>query len=150
MTIHKTKNGSVAQWIEHGFSKPRVTGSNPVGITKRSIEVMVTCPTVSWAPRVRFSHRPQGFTEKFSSGCLPETELEVNLKNWKDNGGCLPALDAGGHRFESYFPDTILLHSSNGQDACLSSRQQGFDSLMEYKNEWSMRMLKLTIKRIDN
>ena len=26
-------------------------------------------------------------------------------KNWEDNGGCLPALDAGGHRFESYFPD---------------------------------------------
>jgi len=26
--------------------------------------------------------------------------MKVNLQNWKDNGGCLPALDAGGRRFE--------------------------------------------------
>lgn len=27
----------------------------------------------------------------------------------------------------------ITLYSSNGQDACLSSRKQGFDSLIEYE-----------------
>lgn len=74
---------------------------------------MVTCLTVAQALRVRFSHRPQRFTENFRSDCLSEKIFEVNLQNWKDNGGCLPALDAGGHRFESYFPDN-LLHSSNG------------------------------------
>lgn len=40
-------------------------------------------------------------------------ELKVNLQNWKDNGGWLPVLDAGGRKFESCFPDS-LLHSSNG------------------------------------
>lgn len=33
-------------------------------------------------------------------GSIPES-----TQNWEDNGGCLPALDAGGRRFESYFPD---------------------------------------------
>ena len=55
----------------------------------------------------------KGSRKNFRSDCLSEKNFEVNLQNWKDNGGCLPALDAGGHRFESYFPDN-LLHSSNG------------------------------------
>lgn len=74
---------------------------------------MVTCLTVAQALRVRFSHRPQRFTENFRSDCLLEKIFEVNLQNWKDNGGCLPVLDAGGRKFESCFPDN-LLHSSNG------------------------------------
>ena len=102
------KMASQLNWIEHGFSKPRVTGSNPVEVTKRSIEVTVTCPTVSWVLRVRFSHRPQRFMERFCSGCLPEKDVEVNLQSWKDNGGCLPVLDAGGRKFESCFPDRMI------------------------------------------
>lgn len=31
---HSHFNDFVAQWIEHGFSKPRVTGSSPVEVTK--------------------------------------------------------------------------------------------------------------------
>ena len=38
-------------------------------------------------------------------------DFEVNLQNWKDNGGCLPVLDAGGRKFESCFPDEKV----NGQ-----------------------------------
>lgn len=66
---------------------------------------MVTFPTVSRALRVRFPHRPQRFTQNFWSDCLSEKIFKVNLQNWKDNGGCLPVLDAGGRKFESCFPD---------------------------------------------
>lgn len=88
-----------------GFLNPGLKVRALSELQKRSIEVMVTCPTVSWALRVRFSHRPQRFTEKLRSGCLPEKSFEMNLQNWKDNGGCLPVLDAGGRKFESCFPD---------------------------------------------
>jgi hypothetical protein len=37
-------------------------------------------------------------------GSIPES----TPKNWEDNGGCLPALDAGGRRFESCFPDILI------------------------------------------
>lgn len=88
-----------------GFLNPGLEVRILSGSQKRSIEVMVTCPTVSWALRVRFSHRPQRFIESICSGCLPEKNIEVNLQNWKDNGGCLPVLDAGGRKFESCFSD---------------------------------------------
>ncbi len=32
----------------------------------------------------------------------------VGTANWEDNGGCLPALDAGGRKFESCFSDEML------------------------------------------
>ena len=38
--------------------------------------------------------------ESEEQGSIPE-----NTQNWEDNGGCLPALDAGGRRFEPCFPD---------------------------------------------
>lgn len=51
--------------VERLIVNQKVTGSSPVKIANSSvernrlIEVMVTCPTVSRAPRVRFSYKPQ-------------------------------------------------------------------------------------------
>lgn len=33
--------------------------------------------------------------------------FDFSTMYWKDNDGCLPALDAGGCRFESCFPDQL-------------------------------------------
>lgn len=41
--------------------------------------------------------------ESAEQGSIPEN----TQNNWEDNGGCLPALDAGGRRFESYFSDKM-------------------------------------------
>ena len=35
----------------------------------------------------------------------------VGTANWEDNGGCLPALDAGGRKFESCFSDDLIKSS---------------------------------------
>ena len=71
----------------------------------------LTFPTVSREKRVRLSYGPQMvflvYLVKISDcgseeqGSIPEN----TQNNWEDNGGCLPALDAGGRRFESCFSD---------------------------------------------
>lgn len=53
---------------------------------------------------VRILSESPGFMEIFPSGCLPERNRS-EPQSWKDNGGCLPVLDAGGRKFESCFPD---------------------------------------------
>lgn len=44
-------------------------------------------------------------------GSIPEN----TQNNWEDNGGCLPALDAGGRRFESYFSDSFFLRFKDAE-----------------------------------
>ena len=136
LTIHKVKQSrnSIGQSI--GFLNRKLQVRTLSRLQKRSIEVMVTCPTVSWALRVRFPHRPQRFTEiwlRLSPGKKYWSESE----NWKDNGGCLPALDAGGHRFESYFPDEF----------CLWQRREVNGEKWILLRKW---IEKLTVKWIDH
>jgi hypothetical protein len=55
-----------------------------------------------------------------TSGCESEEQGSIpeNTQNWEDNGGCLPALDVGGRRFEPCFSDkngnTLKLESQVG------------------------------------
>lgn len=50
---------------------------------------------------VRLTARTATFRVVNTSSILVRSTKNI----WEDNGGCLPALDAGGRRFESYFPD---------------------------------------------
>lgn len=96
---------------------------------------MATCSTVSRVLRVRFSYEPQhgvfslfgkvSDCESEEQGSIPEDTLNTPLHGGLSNCQCelnsrkeytltgkitiggLPALDAGGCRFESYFSDKI-------------------------------------------
>lgn len=77
----------------------------------RSIEVMANLPDCLLGTASSILAQTAKIHGNFSSDCLSEKNVEVNLQNWKDNGGCLPVLDAGGRKFESCFPDKMQMNS---------------------------------------
>ena len=142
LTIHKVKQSrnSIGQSI--GFLNRKLQVRILSRLQKRSIEVMVTCATVSWALLVLFPHRPHRFTDIWLR-LSPGKKLKW-IWNWKDNGGCLPALDAGGHRFESYFPDEFCLwqrREVNSEESIVN-----FASQVNWKN-WRWNGLTIHLKK---
>lgn len=98
----------------HGFeNRSEITtrvGSTPTPSANGSVEQLVGSPDCKSGPfeacrfeSYRFHHRHNESTivrlslEQVDSTCLIRG----------DNDGCLPALDAGGCRFESCFPDEV-------------------------------------------
>ena len=72
------------------------------GSPKPRIEVQILTDAQSTV--VQRLERPTVYRE--GTGSSP-----VGTANWEDNGGCLPALEAGGRKFESCFSDDSIKSS---------------------------------------